>query len=87
MEFEWHDAKNAENVRQHGFDFTWAIGVFDDPYVFEYDDDYSDEDRVNAIGMVDGRLIHVTYTMRDEVCRIISARGAERHEQRRYHED
>ena len=86
MEFEWHDAKNEENVRKHGIDFVLAIRVFDDPHILEYDDDHSDENRVNAIGMVDHHLIHVTYTMRDDVCRIISARGGERHERRRYHE-
>ena len=86
MDFEWHDVKNAENFRKHGIDFSWAIRVFDDPNVFEYDDDDPEEDRVNAIGLIESRLIHVTYTMRDDVCRIISARGAERHERRRYHE-
>jgi uncharacterized protein len=87
MDFEWHDAKNAENLLKHGIDFRWAIAIFNDPFLFEYDDDEPSEDRVNAIGMIDGRLIHVTYTLRDDVCRIISARGAERHERRRYHED
>jgi uncharacterized protein len=86
MEYEWHNAKNAENMRKHGIDFDFAIGVFDDPHVLEYDDDYPHEDRINAIGMVDGLLLHVTFTMRDDVCRIISARGAERHERRWYHE-
>ena len=33
MEFEWHDAKNEENVRKHGIDFVWAIRVFDDPHM------------------------------------------------------
>jgi uncharacterized protein len=86
MEFEWHNAKNHDNMRKHGIDFNWARRVFDDPSVLEYDDDANDEDRVNAIGIVDECLIHVTYTMRGDICRIISARGAERHEQRWYHE-
>ncbi len=86
MEFEWHNAKNDENLRKHGLDFDLARRVFDDPYLIEYDDDYPYEDRVNAIGVIDGYMVRVTYTMRGDVCRIISARGAERHEQRRYHE-
>jgi len=39
------------------------------------------------IGMVDNRLLYVAYTMRGEAIRIISARGAELHERRQYHED
>jgi uncharacterized DUF497 family protein len=61
--------------------------VFLDPYVIEFDDrDADDELRSNAIGMVDGRMLFVTYTIRGSVIRIISARGAEPHEKRKYHE-
>jgi uncharacterized protein len=42
--------------------------------------------RFNAIGLVDGRMLFVTYTMRGEIVRIVSARGAEPHEKRKYHE-
>jgi uncharacterized DUF497 family protein len=45
-----------------------------------------DERRFNAIGMVNGRVLFVTYTIRGAVIRIISARGAEPHEKRKYHE-
>lgn len=45
------------------------------------------EDRYTIIGMVQGRLLFVAYTMRDETVRIISARGAEPYERRQYHED
>jgi uncharacterized DUF497 family protein len=37
--------------------------------------------------MVDGRLLFVAYTIRNDTIRIISARGAEPHEKRKYHED
>jgi uncharacterized DUF497 family protein len=51
--------------------------------VIEFDDrDADDELRFNAIGMVDGRMLFVTYTMRGAVIRIISARGAEPHEKK-----
>jgi uncharacterized DUF497 family protein len=42
--------------------------------------------RFSAIGLVDGRMLFVVYTMREDVVRIISARGAEPHEKRKYHE-
>jgi uncharacterized DUF497 family protein len=41
----------------------------------------------STYGMVEGRLLFVAYTMRGETIRMISARGAEPHEQRQYHEN
>jgi uncharacterized protein len=52
----------------------------------EFDDLGTGELRFNAIGLVEGRMLFVTYTMRGDVVRIISARGAEPHEKRKYHE-
>jgi uncharacterized DUF497 family protein len=45
------------------------------------------ENRYAIIGLARDRLFYVAYTMRGERIRIISARGFEPHEQRRYHED
>jgi len=87
MDFEWDSAKELANRKKHGVDFRTAAKVFLDPHVIEFDDpDASDELRFNAIGLVDGRMLFVTYTMRATVVRIISARGAEPHEKRQYHE-
>lgn len=87
MEFEWDRAKAAANARKHKVEFETAARVFLDPFRIEYDDESDDQEvRTSTIGIVDGRMLHVTYTMRDDVCRLISARGAEPHEKRRYHE-
>ena len=87
MDFEWDSAKEQANRTKHGVDFRAAAKVFLDPHAIEFDDrDADGELRFNAIGMVDGRVLFVTYTMRGDVIRIISARGAEPHEKRRYHE-
>lgn len=87
MDFEWDDAKELANRRKHGVDFRTAARIFLDPYVIEFDDrDAAGELRFNAIGLVDGRMLFVTYTTRGDVVRIISARGAEPHEKRKYHE-
>jgi uncharacterized DUF497 family protein len=66
-----------------------AREVFKDPFAIEWLDERENygEDRFVTIGMVDNRLLFVAYTMRGEVIRIISARRAEPHEIRRYHED
>jgi len=87
--FEWDDRKAAANYAKHGVSFDAARDVFKDPFAIERLDDRADygEERYAIIGMVDERLLFVVYTMRGEVIRIISARGAEPIEQREYHED
>ena len=87
MDFEWDSAKERANRQKHGVDFRTAAKVFLDPYVIEFDDrDARGEPRFSAIGLVDGRMLFVGYTVRGDVIRIISARGAEPHEKRKYHE-
>lgn len=88
-EFEWDDAKAAQNEADHGVNFEVAKLVFNDPFATERLDDREDygEDRYVIIGMIDSRLLCVAYTLRNGTIRIISARGAEPHERRRYHED
>ena len=88
MDFEWDSAKERANRKKHGVGFRAAAKVFLDPYVIEFDDlaAAAGEPRCNAIGLVDGRMLFVAYTMRGDVVRIISARGAEPHEKRKYHE-
>jgi uncharacterized protein len=87
MDFEWDSAKEQANRRKHGVDFRTAAKVFLDPHVIEFDDlDTAEELRFNAIGIADGRMLFVSYTIRGKLVRIISARGAEPHEKRKYHE-
>jgi uncharacterized DUF497 family protein len=87
--FEWDEAKAADNYRNHGVTFDLAKSVFADPFAIDRVDDREDygEDRFIILGMVDGRLLFVAYTIRNDTIRIISARGAEPHEKRKYHED
>jgi uncharacterized DUF497 family protein len=87
MEFEWDISKEQANRKKHGIDFRTASKVFLDPYLIEFDDpDVAGELRFNAIGLVESRVLFVTYAIRGDVVRIISARGAEPHERRKYHE-
>lgn len=87
--FEWDDIKAAKNYAAHGVSFEAARAVFKDPFAIEWLDDRKPygEDRFIIIGMVEDRLLYVAYTMRGEMVRIISARGAEPYEKRKYHED
>jgi uncharacterized DUF497 family protein len=82
------DARQLGNIKRHKVTFEAAIGVFDDPFARDEVDDSEDygEERSNILGMVAGRLLVVAYTLRGGTTRIISARPAEPHERRRYHE-
>jgi uncharacterized DUF497 family protein len=86
MRYTWDANKNRRNVRLHGLDFADAIRVFEGPTVEQVDDreDYG-EIRVYAIGEVNGVIVTVIYTDREEdERRIISAWKAEPHERRAY---
>lgn len=89
MEFEWDDAKAASNRSKHGVSFDTATRVFSDPVAIDESDPSSSfaEDRYYIIGMADGRVLFVVYTMNGDRIRIISARGAEPYEKRRYTEE
>lgn len=80
MEFEWDEAKNRANREKHGFDFTFAIRIFDGPVRRTIDRRPRDERRVIATGQVEGLWITVIYTHRNSRYRIISARPARRNE-------
>jgi len=86
VRFEWDADKNNRNVRERGIAFGDALRVFDD-WMLEAPDvreDY-DEDRVIAIGLVNGVELVVVYTMRAaDLTRIISARRANKRERKAY---
>jgi uncharacterized DUF497 family protein len=87
VHYEWDDRKATSNLRDHGVDFTDAIAALEDPNLEDIDTRFTyGEERVQVVGMAEGRILFVVVTMRsEEVCHIISARKAERHEQDRYY--
>lgn len=83
MEFEWNEAKRLANLAKHRIDFRDAARVFLGPTVERPSPDpKSGEGRFIAVGDLDGRVIAVVYTWRDDRRRIISVRRARRNEQR-----
>lgn len=84
--FEWSDDKAESNFRKHGISFEFARAAFDDPNWIDIEDPDQDEERYNRICMLQSRLITVTYVERSPRIRIISARVADQHEQRKYFE-
>ena len=89
MGYEWDQEKAASNLEKHEVSFEEAATVFDDPlYIDFYDPDHSiDEHRYLIMGQsTAGRLLIVSYTERDEIVRLISAREVTSSERRAYEE-
>jgi uncharacterized protein len=91
MRFEWDAGKARHNLHKHGIAFDRAITAFDDPFaLIAFDDMLSgpEEMREWLIGESDNGVLVVVFTMREkeEICRIISARRANRRERKRYDE-
>jgi uncharacterized protein len=86
MRYTWNHAKNRRNVSLHGIAFEDAARIFAGPTLERIDDrfDYGEE-RVYAIGIVNGLEVTVVYSDRGEnERRIISAWRSEPHERRQY---
>jgi uncharacterized DUF497 family protein len=86
MEFGWHAAKREKTLAERGVDFEDVVVGFSDPRRIITRDarrDYG-EARYNMLAQCEGRVFHITYTLRGELTWIISARKANRREQRRY---
>ena len=86
MQFEWDEAKNLENIRKHEIDFADVPPMFDGEMLIELDDrfDYG-EDRWFGIGFLGSGIAVIVWTeRRKNVIRVISARRANRHEQKRF---
>ncbi len=83
MEIEFDDAKDDANRAKHGLPLALGAVVLEN-LIGEVMDDRRDygEVRVNAFGLIAGRLYACTYTKRGSVFRIISLRKASRQEQR-----
>lgn len=86
MRLDWDLGKSERNRRERGFGFDFAALVFEGGTI-EWPDDRLDygEARVRAIGEADGLVLHVVFTDRGDIRRIISARLASRKERDRWH--
>lgn len=86
MKYIWDEKKNISNQEKHGLSFQNVVHVFTGIHQIEPDNrfDYG-EARFIAFGrMANGRLVVVTHAMRDGNIRIISARRANKREQKRF---
>ena len=85
MEIEFDEAKRTETLLYRGLDFARANEVFDGAEFTWIDDrvDYG-ELLYNTYGLLDGRVVALTWTIRNGARRVISMRKADDREQNRY---
>ncbi len=87
--FDWDDGNSAKSASKHLVSQTEAEQVFLDEHLVLADDvqHSQDESRYHALGRTsEGRLLHVTFTLRDNQTRIrvTSVRDANRKERAAY---
>jgi uncharacterized DUF497 family protein len=86
MEFEWSEVKAAANFAKHRVHFDFATRAFLDPVGVDLDASRASdgEPRRKRLGVIEGHLYAVVYTVRGGRCRLISARKRNPTEQRLY---
>ncbi len=85
MEFEWDPKKAEANRRKHGIEFLDAVIVFDDDGGITLLDEHPTEERYVTFGTdAEGRVLAVSYALRGNSIRIISARKAASRERAQY---
>ena len=85
MDFEWDTAKRAQNFEKHGVDFE-AIRFFDWDIALTVEDTRGSyvEARFVSISLIGDRHYVAVWTMRDQICRLISLRKANKREVKSY---
>jgi len=85
LKFEWDPKKAEANRRKHGIEFLDAVIVFDDDRAVTLLDEHPREERYVTFGMdAQGRVLAVSYAVRGDTVRVISARKATPRERAQY---
>ena len=90
--FDWDEGNSRKSADKHGVGQAEAEQVFfNEPLLLVQDARHSaNEPRFHALGRTDdGRLLHVSFTLRGggRLIRVISARAMHRRERNRYAEE
>ena len=84
---EFDPSKSAANFRKHRIAFSDAEAVLYDPRGITIDDESEGEFRWVTVGLDSlGRVLVVSYTIRNDIPRMISARRASPSEVRQYYD-
>lgn len=81
----YDEDKRLSNIKDHDMDFVGAEAVFDYPVLSWQDNRLAyGEQRINLLGWLQGKVVHLTYTERSQHLHIISLRKATKHEIQQY---
>jgi uncharacterized protein len=85
MDIEFAPEKRTRNLKERGLDFLDVQKVFAGP-TLTYGDDRKEygEDRWITVGILDGRMVIVVWTGREDRCRVISLRKANDREEEKF---
>ncbi|MCX6152636.1 MAG: BrnT family toxin [Candidatus Kapabacteria bacterium] len=89
FKFDWDEIKAVKNLKKHGISFDEAKTVFFDDYARTFDDTEHSigELRELIFGYSNkNRLLIVSFTLRNEIIRIINARKVTKNERKLYEE-
>ncbi|MBI1217077.1 MAG: BrnT family toxin [Rhodobacteraceae bacterium] len=82
-EFEWDEAKRQKTLEKHGIDLFDAAEVLATDHLL-LPARSEIEQRTIALGVVNGEVIAVIFTLRGDTIRLITARKARRNERKQY---
>ncbi len=85
MVFDWDKKKRKTNIKKHGIDFSELKEVFEKPMLTRIvnSEDYG-EIRWISLGDLDGKIVVLVYTEKENNVRLISARRATKNENNIY---
>ena len=78
--FEWDERKRAINLAKHGFDFRDVPAMWEGPLMFLPGRAVGEEERLVAIGLIQGRIVAALHVVRGGAIRLISVRRARGYE-------
>jgi len=85
MKFIWHEDKRISNMSKHGLDFALTHLVFEnDTFTFEDNRMVYNEQRFVTMGLLNGDVVVVVHTEKENEIRVISLRKAVKNEQKLY---
>ena len=85
MRITYDEKKRLEVLKSRGLDFKDAAEVFDNFHLTKRDDRNYDEDRFQTVGEMNGQVVLIAWTLRDENRRIITMWKLNHGERERYY--
>lgn len=85
MRIEFDEKKRREVLAERGLDLSEAADVFDKFHLTRRDDRDYTEERFQTVGELNGQVVLVVWTLRDESRRIITMWKLDHGESERYY--